>query len=151
MPSRDQACQKSDVQEGRIVKSVRRVNVAHQSTCNKDSFFRGETVIAVDFSSFDCLSEKEYGEPLDEPIFVCGFEKALSAGLLIDFGDPTRPVTDCIEQLSTRQLIHSRMVLLYFVTKFLTALVTGQEVPAGAQLPCLPDEKSKDESLLSYF
>ena len=58
---------------------------------------------------------------------------------------------DCIEQLSTRQLVHSRVVSLYFITKFLTALVTGQGVPAGAQLPWLPDEISKAESLLACF
>ena len=58
---------------------------------------------------------------------------------------------DCIKQLSTRQLVHIRMVSLLFVIKFLTKLVTGQEYPARAQLPCLPDKISKAETLLSYF
>ena len=108
-------------------------------------------MVAVYFSKLGCLSNKKYGEPLGEPICVCGFEKALSAEQLIGFGDPTRPVMDCIEQLSTRQLVHSRMVSLNFVNKFLTALVTGQEVRAGAQFPYLSDEISKVESLLSCF
>ena len=43
------------------------------------------------------------------------------------------------------------MVSLFFVNKRLTALVTGQKVPAGAQLQWLPDEVSKAESLLSSF
>ena len=58
---------------------------------------------------------------------------------------------DRIEQLSTRQLFYSRTVSLFFITKFLTALVTSQESPAGAQFPCFPDETSKVESLLTCF
>ena len=74
---------------------------------------------------------------------VFGFEKALSARQLIDFGDPVRPVMYYIKQLSTRQHVHSQMVSLLSVTKFLTALVTGQEDPAGTHLPCFPDGISK--------
>ena len=73
------------------------------------------------------------------------------AGQIIDFGDPVRPVMDYIEQLSTRKLVHNRIVSLYFVSRFLTALVTGQGVPAGAQLPWLPDEISKAGSFLACF
>ena len=43
------------------------------------------------------------------------------------------------------------MVSLYFATRFLTALVTGQGDPAGGKFPWLPDEMSKAESLLSCF
>ena len=43
------------------------------------------------------------------------------------------------------------MMSLFFVNKFLKALVTEQEVSAGAQLPWLPDAVSKDESFLSSF
>ena len=67
---------------------------------------------------------------------------------LSTFGDPVRLVIDCTEKLSTRQLVHSRIVSIFYKTKFLTALVTGQENPAEAQLPCFPDEDSKAESLL---
>ena len=81
------------------------------------------------------ISGKEYVEPFSDPICVCKFEKVLSAGQLIDFGEPARPVMDCIEQFFTCQLVHNRNVSLYFVTRFLTARVTGQEVPAGAKLP----------------
>ena len=58
---------------------------------------------------------------------------------------------DCIKQLSTRQLVHSRIVSLYFVSRFLTGQITGQGVPSGAQFPLLPEEISKAESLLDYF
>ena len=93
----------------------------------------------------------KHGELPDDPVYVCSFEKALSAGQLIDFGEPVRPVMDYIEQLSIRQLVHSRMVSLSYLPKFLTALVTGQENPVGAQLPCFPDEVLKVESLLACF
>ena len=43
------------------------------------------------------------------------------------------------------------MVSLFFVTKFLKALLTDQKSPAGAQLPCFPEEISKEESLLACF
>ena len=91
--------------------------------------------MTVDFSKFGTISGKKYGEPLDDPVCVFGFEKAHSARQLIDFGDIVLAVIDFIEQLSTRQLVHSRIVSLFFVTYFLTELVTVQENPAGAQLP----------------
>ena len=50
--------------------------------------------MTVDFSKFGTISGKKYGEPLDDPVCVCGFEKALLARQLIDFGDPIRPVMD---------------------------------------------------------
>ena len=88
MSSHDQACRKSEVQEGCIVESRRGVMIVHQSSCNEYSFFRSAAVIALDFIKFGSFSEKKYGEPLDELICVYVFEKALSAGQMIDFGDP---------------------------------------------------------------
>ena len=38
--SYNQACRKNDVQEGRIVKSVRRVMIAHDTISNKDCILR---------------------------------------------------------------------------------------------------------------
>ena len=87
--------------------------------------------MTVDLNKLGSISGKKYGEPLDDPVCVCSFEKVLLAEELIDFGDPVRPMMDCIEQLSKRQLVHSRMISLFYVTKFLTAIVTGQENPAG--------------------
>ena len=58
---------------------------------------------------------------------------------------------DCIEQLSTRQLVHNRIISLFFLTKFLMALVTGYKTLEEARLPCFPDEPSKAESLLAWF
>ena len=46
-------------------------------------------------------------------------------------------------------LVHFRIVPLFFASKFKTALVTGQDSAAGAQLSCLPDEMSAAEPLLS--
>ena len=98
----NQASRKSDVQENRPVKSGRRVMIAHSMNLNKDCVLRGASAMTVDLSKFGSISGKKYEEPLGDPVCVCGFEKALSAGQLIDFGDPVRPVMDCIEQLSTR-------------------------------------------------
>ena len=150
MSSYNQACRKGDVQDRRIVNSGRRVMVAHDVPSDKEYVIRGAAAMAVGLRKFDIISGKKYGKPLDDLVCVCGFEKALLAGQLIDFGDPVRLVMNFIEQLSTCQLFHSRIVYLFFVRKFFTALVTGQENPAGAQLPCFPDEISKVESLLAF-
>ena len=91
--------------------------------------------MAVDYSKLGTISGKRYGEPRDDPECVCGFEKVLSAGKLIEFGDRARPVMDCIEQLSIRRLFFSRMVSLFYVTKLITELVIGQENPSVAQVP----------------
>ena len=107
--------------------------------------------MTVELSRFGIICGRKYGKPLDDPVCVCGFKTALSIGKLIDFGDLTRPVMDCIEQLSTRQPVHSRLVSLFLVTMFLTALVTDQNNPVWAQLPCFPDEVLKAESLLACF
>ena len=149
MSSGDDVLRYSGVQSGRIVKLGSHVMIAYDTESNKDCFFRSAAAVAVDLSKLCFVSAKKYGKPLDDSVYICGFEKSLSAGQLIDFSDPIRSVMDCIEQLSTRQLVHSRMVSLFLVTKLLTALVTGQEVSAGAQLPFLPDEISTEESFLS--
>ena len=77
MLSCDQACRKSDVQEGVIVKSERRVMVAHDTTSNKDCILRGTASMAVDLSKLCFGFGKKYGEPLCDPICVYGFENAL--------------------------------------------------------------------------
>ena len=105
--------------------------VAYDVISNKEYVLRGATAMVVDFSQFGSISRKRYGEPLGDLVCFCVFEKALLAGQLVDFGDPVHPVMNCIEKLSTRQLVYSQMVSLYFVTRFLTPLVTGQGVPAG--------------------
>ena len=84
--------------------------------------------MAIDLSNIGCLSGQRYGVPLGELVCVYGFEKTLSSGQLIDFGFSTRPVMDCIEKLSIRQTAHSRMVLVFFINKYLTALVTDQDI-----------------------
>ena len=112
---------------------------------------RGAAAMVVDLSKFSSVSGNKYGEPLGDPACVYGFEKAFSVGKLIDFGDLLHPVMDCIEKLSTHQPVHSEIVSLFFITKFLTALITGQEVPAGAKFLCLSDKMSKSELFLSCF
>ena len=86
---------------------------------------------------------KEYREQFSNPICVCGFEYVFSVGQLDDFGDTVRPVLDCIEHLSTHELVFSRIVSLYFIARFLTAVVTGQRDPARAKLPWIPDKISE--------
>ena len=108
--------------------------VAHDKTLNKHYVLRGAEAMVVDLSKLDTISVKKYGEPLDDPECICGFEKTFSVVKLIEFVDPVRPVMDCTEQLSTRQLLLSRMVSFFFDTKSLTALVTRQEDPA--ELSC---------------
>ena len=107
--------------------------------------------MTVDLSKFGTMCGKNYGEPLDDPVCVCGFEKAISAGQLIESGDPVHTVMYRIDQLSTCQPAHSLMVSLFFVTKLLTTQVTGQESPAGNQFHCLPGEILKAEPFLGCF
>ena len=87
----------SGIKCGTIVRSARRVMIAHDTTSNKDCFFRGAAAMVVDISKLGSVSGKKYGEPLGDPVCVCSFEKAILAVQLIDFGDPVRPVMDCIE------------------------------------------------------
>ena len=58
---------------------------------------------------------------------------------------------DCVEQLSTHQPVFILMVSLFFINKYLTVIVTGQEVMFGDMFSWLPNEVSKAESLLSWF
>ena len=81
--------------------------VAHTTKLNKDCALRGALAMVIDVSKLGIISDTKYGEPLDDAVCVCGFEKSLSAGQLIDFGDTVRPEMYCIEQLSTRQLVHT--------------------------------------------
>ena len=67
---------------------------------------------------------------------------------MINFDGPVRLVMDCIEHLSRHQLIHSRMVSLYFTNRVLITIVLNQEISTGAQLSYLPDEISKADSFL---
>ena len=76
----NQACHRNDVQEGRIVNSGRCFMVAHDTTSSKDCILRGAAAMSVDLSKFSSLSGRRYGDPLDDPVCVRGFEKALSAG-----------------------------------------------------------------------
>ena len=81
--------------------------VAHGMLLDKDYVLCDAAAMAVDLSKLGSISEKKYEEPLDDHVCVYSFEKALSAGQLIDFGDSVRPAMDCIEQLSTHQLVLS--------------------------------------------
>ena len=91
MSLRDQNCRESGVQGGCIVKLGRSATVAHRSSCNEQSFFRGAAVIAVNFSKFGSVSEKNHGESLDDSPCFCSFEKTVSAGRLVDLRDAARP------------------------------------------------------------
>ena len=47
--------------------------------------------MAVDFNKLGCLSDFMNDESIGDSVCVCGFEKAPSAGRLIEFGDLARP------------------------------------------------------------
>ena len=134
-----------------VAKPVRQVMITQKELSNKDHLIRGAAAMEVDFSKFGTLSGLKYGEALGEPVCARGFEKAFLTGQLIDFGNPARLVTDCIEQLSTRQIVCRRMISLFYTKKYPTAIVSGHKVPAGSQLPWLLDEVSKAESLVYSF
>ena len=68
--------------------------IAHDTTSEKDYVFRGAAAMVIDLSKFGSIPGKRYGEPLDDPVCVCGFEKALSVRQLIDLGDSIRPVME---------------------------------------------------------
>ena len=107
--------------------------------------------MTANLSKFGSLSGLKYEQTVSEIICACDFEKFLSADQLIDFGDPVRPVMDCIEQRSTHQPVYCQMVRLFLLYKQLTVITTDLETPAEAQLPSLPNEVSKAESLLASF
>ena len=77
MSSRYSTSHKGEVQEGRIAKPMRRVMVGHDATSSKDRVLRAAAEMTVDLSKLGTISGKKYGEQLDEPVCVCGFEKAL--------------------------------------------------------------------------
>ena len=80
----------------------------------------------------EAFSDRKFGELLGgESIRICGFEKVLSTGQLIDFGDPARPVMDYIEQLSARQLVDSGTVSLFSVNNLLTAFLLAGKSRMG--------------------
>ena len=54
-----------------------RVTIAHQLLRNKNDLLCGAAVMAVDFNKLGCFSDKSYVDPLDGPICVCDFERAL--------------------------------------------------------------------------
>ena len=80
MSSGDDFRRYSGVKSGRIVKSGRRAMIVHDTTSNKDYFLRGAAAGVIDLSKLGPVSGKKYGEPLDDPVCVCGFEKTLSTG-----------------------------------------------------------------------
>ena len=109
--------------------------IVQKASWKKDQLLRGASAIVVDFSKFCILSGLQYEEAIGEPICFYKFKMALFSGQLIDLSYPARPILDYIEQLSTRQLFHSRLVSLLYFNKYLTVIVTGQEILADTQLP----------------
>ena len=59
--------------------------VAHDVASDKNYILRGAAAMTVDFSKLGTISGKNFVEPLDDPVYVCGSEMALSVGQLIDF------------------------------------------------------------------
>ena len=88
---------KGSVQEGQILRSRRHVKVVHEVISSKDYVFHGAATMVVDLSKYGSISGKKYEEPLGDAVSVCGFENALSAGQLFDFGDAVGLVLECIE------------------------------------------------------
>ena len=92
MYSRGLARHLGETRSGCITKPKHQAMIAHSSLPNKDNFLRFVAAMAFDFSKIGCLSGQKYGESLGGPVSVCSFEKALSGGQLIEFGNPVRPV-----------------------------------------------------------
>ena len=80
MSSYNQACRKNYVQEGCLVESGSCVMVAYNTKLNSNCALRGASAMKFDLSKFGSIPCMKYVEPLDDPVCVCGFEKALSAG-----------------------------------------------------------------------
>ena len=123
------------MRNGCIVRLLCSALIAYESIWHEDKFYQAVILVAVDHTKLGVLSGLKYGTYSTKPVYVCGFENALSVGQQTDFGDFMYPVLAYIEQYSTRKLVHCHIVLLFFVKKFLTGLVTVQEVPARVQLP----------------
>ena len=125
MCSRDSTYREGRVKEEYIVKLGSLIMVGQDTKTNKDRIIRGAAAMIVDLSKFGTESEKNYREPLREPVCVCSFKKAFSVGKLIDLGDSACPKMYCIKQLSTGQLVYSRVISLYLIITLLTSLVIG--------------------------
>ena len=119
---------------GRIARTGCQAMISHQPLSSRDNFYRGAAAMAIDYSKFSCLSGQKYEKSFDKSACYFGFEKTLSGGRICWLRNPVRPVMDCIEQPSTRQLVYSIIVSVFFTKTHLRALLTGQEVPARAQL-----------------
>ena len=130
---------------GRIAKPTRTAFVAHKTPWAASEKSRKMSAVAVDLRQFGQFLDRQHAAVT----CVCCHEIASQDGKLIDFGDPACLMLDFVERYSSRMLVHFRMVALFFANKFKTALVTGQDDPAGAQLPWLPDDMLTAEPLLS--
>ena len=127
MSSRDIVRRLGETRSGGNTKPGRQTMIAHPSLPKKDNLLRDAAAMAVDFSKFDCLSSQNHGEPLCEPVCVCGFEKILFSWTIDRFWRPDSS-SNGLNWETIYKLVHSRMVLLFFVKTFLTALVTVQEI-----------------------
>ena len=99
---------------------------------NRDNLLRGAGTMAVSVSKFVSLPILKYSEALGELICVWDFEMTVSTSQMISFCYPLRSVTGCIEQLSTHQLAHSRIMPLLLMNKHLNAIIIGHEAPTRA-------------------
>ena len=75
MSSYNKASRKVNMQDGRIVMSGRHVTIAHNISSDKDYVLRGAAAMTLDFSKLSTISGKKNGEPLDDPVCVCGFRE----------------------------------------------------------------------------
>ena len=78
------------MQEVGIVKSGPLVMIVHDTTSDRDYVLRGAAAMTSDLRKLDTISRKKYGDQLDVPVCVCGFEKALLAGELFYLGELVR-------------------------------------------------------------
>ena len=99
MSSRDVDLPMGEKQTVRIVKPERHAMTTHQPLCSMDNLIRSAAAIAVDFKNSTVCLVRSKESPLASFFFVCYFEKSLSVGILLNFGDTTRPVINCIEEL----------------------------------------------------
>ena len=94
-------------------------------------------VAQLDITRFRQVSGSKYESGLEDPVDVFVYEQTVSAGQLVDFADAICVVLNFFDHFLIRKLVHYRLVSRSFANKFMNALVTGQDVPAGAQFPCL--------------
>ena len=79
-------------------------------------------------------------EKLLVSLFVFVAFRSLFGWPIDQLQNSTRLVMDCIKQLSRRQYVYCRMILLFFIKKQMAELVTRNHVSAGTELQWLPDE-----------